>query len=1429
MLYRICLIIWEISLMKNYFRLLFLACLYFIQTPLLKAEEPYVPTELKDWVSWVKDTHPEWECARTNNNYECIWPGKISYNISQNEGRFELDVEILKDSWLPLPSSANHQPAKLLIKTASGVTLDAPIDQREDGLFIKLPKGNFHISGSFLWDSPPTELPLPDSYGMLEVTSAENTKLKFRRKESQLWIESTNQTSTVNSLSLTVTRLIKDNLPLEISTLIRLKVAGGARSINLGKVLPLNSVPIKIESTLINHLSPEGDLAIQVSPGEYDIVITSILPQPVSSITLASNLSKLWPKDEIWSIETNSTLRVVEVSGGKSIPADLSELPDDWRNGTILAIPSEGTTIALKEITRGEQNPLPNTTAINRELWLDMSGEGFTAVDQISGTASRDFRLNALSETELGRVDVDGKQRLVTIDPVTQAKGVELRNSSINVSAVSRIAEKRSFSAIGWNFDANNISLILNLPPSWKLFHVTGALDSTNSWTGSWDLMQIFIAILIILSTFKIFEKKAAILTAAIIVLNHNEFLAPQTMFIHVLILSALCFLVSDKTTYWGKMFNRLLIITTGIWLFEVLTFEKLQFTQFLYPQLEAGTRYRTAIQELLLVFNSSIFNWPIIAGMIFGVLVLLHAISKMKGFLGGFLKLCVLGFAGIMFLSFVIVPSLFFGQSYRNQNVGSSYNSSYNDESMRGSKQELMESSDGGMAYGRASKSKIPLIEEVAIQENEQAYTAKSLQSGPAVPSWRWRSYNISVSAPVSPEHKISLMLLSPLVNKTFTLTRMLLLGALVLIILKSLGLTNLVENLKKRAPVIALLLFSLSQLSPTLASAETPSPEILKQLEDKIANTLCSRAECAQITLAEVTILKDKFKLKLEVSSEGKSAIVVPGPLTALVPNSIKINASSTLAANRRSDDFLVVRTGNGTNILEIEGEIVSDNAFSVAFPSTPLFIKVLAPEYLLEGLLPSGTAPEGLRFTKLDTSEDKTGQKKQSEKTNLPYWVIANRQFNIGSRIIVKTTVERIGDLEKSFETQVPLLPEEQVISGSIRIEQGKAVVQFPSQVKEITFQSVLPFTDNLTITANNNPRFNETWSVICNDHTRCTASGIASISHETNGQQNFLWNPFPGEEIKIKLETLNASIGDHLTIDNLTNSVTYGLSKLSGDLQIQLRATEQTTFKIKLEDAVVIEALLLNNKQISTETTENSVSIILAPGNHSVNLRYSKNSLLGLFSKIPAITLNNQSHNISVIATPSLDRWILWTGGSTWGPCVVFWSKMIIICALCLLLTRFNLLKLSKFGAIFLGIGLSSVPILVMCLPLFWLILLNTWPQLRPKLSDFNRVIKLVLIISLSILATFVFYLIVKNGLLFDPPMLISGNGSSSHYFKWFFDYSEAALPQPYIISLPLWYWRGFSLVWSTWLVVSLLSWLKNCIEIIRAEAERKNIV
>ena len=69
--------------------------------------------------------------------------------------------------------------------------------------------------------------------------------------------------------------------------------------------------------------------------------------------------------------------------------------------------------------------------------------------------------------------------------------------------------------------------------------------------------------------------------------------------------------------------------------------------------------------------------------------------------------------------------------------------------------------------------------------------------------------------------------------------------------------------------------------------------------------------------------------------------------------------------------------------------------------------------------------------------------------------------------------------------------------------------------------------------------------------------------------------------------------------------------------------------------------------------------------------------------------------------------------------------------------------------------------------------------------------------------------------VANGLLGSPDMQIVGNGSNSYQLKWYQDRASALLPQPDIISVPIWVYRVLMLAWAMWLAMSLLKWIQWC--------------
>ena len=57
------------------------------------------------------------------------------------------------------------------------------------------------------------------------------------------------------------------------------------------------------------------------------------------------------------------------------------------------------------------------------------------------------------------------------------------------------------------------------------------------------------------------------------------------------------------------------------------------------------------------------------------------------------------------------------------------------------------------------------------------------------------------------------------------------------------------------------------------------------------------------------------------------------------------------------------------------------------------------------------------------------------------------------------------------------------------------------------------------------------------------------------------------------------------------------------------------------------------------------------------------------------------------------------------------------------------------------------------------------------------------------------------------------MFIVGNNSSRTYLQWFQPREGPQLPEPYIISISVWFYRLLMLFWALWLAVALLRWLK----------------
>ena len=84
---------------------------------------------------------------------------------------------------------------------------------------------------------------------------------------------------------------------------------------------------------------------------------------------------------------------------------------------------------------------------------------------------------------------------------------------------------------------------------------------------------------------------------------------------------------------------------------------------------------------------------------------------------------------------------------------------------------------------------------------------------------------------------------------------------------------------------------------------------------------------------------------------------------------------------------------------------------------------------------------------------------------------------------------------------------------------------------------------------------------------------------------------------------------------------------------------------------------------------------------------------------------------------------------------------------------------------------------------------------------------------IALVLLTLAALGALFFAIQMGLLGSPEMQIAGNGSESGILRWYQDRAAAVLPQPWLLSLSLWFYRAAMLAWSLWVAQALVGWLR----------------
>jgi hypothetical protein len=152
-----------------------------------------------------------------------------------------------------------------------------------------------------------------------------------------------------------------------------------------------------------------------------------------------------------------------------------------------------GSELRIVERSRGLSNTDQNRLQLRRRLWLDFDHHGFTAVDEVSGTLRRDWRLAMREPYRLASARAGTEALLVTSSASQGETGVELRSPSVRLSVLARGEHPYgALPATGWTSSFEAVSGELYLPPGHRLLAALGADVSPTAWLDRWGLWNLF-------------------------------------------------------------------------------------------------------------------------------------------------------------------------------------------------------------------------------------------------------------------------------------------------------------------------------------------------------------------------------------------------------------------------------------------------------------------------------------------------------------------------------------------------------------------------------------------------------------------------------------------------------------------------------------------------------------------------------------------------------------------------------------------------------------------------------------------------------------------------------------------------------------------------------------------------------------------------
>ena len=1312
----------------------------------------YVPPELEGWRGWVLHGQEHRRCpflydsdATQAESFFCAWPGKLEIEVATQSGTFVQRWTVFgTEQWLPLPGDDRIWPRDV---TANGQPIS--LTSRRGVPTIRLAPGTHRVAGSFAWRKRPARLAVPPGVGLVGLSVDGEQVAMPERNDAGLWLgEGRRDQTQADALQVQAYRRLQDGVPTRLTSIFLLEVSGSVREAVLSPALPDGFTPLALTSELPAQLDPNGDLRLQVRPGQWQLTLTARADTALDAVTLPTPTSNL-PQTEIWSFAANPRLRATLAEAPR--PVDPALVDSRWPELPTFRI-TPGDALRVVERSRGRADAT-NEIHLHRQLWLDFDRRGFTFADQLHGVMRTGWRLDMAPPYALNAAVDTGENLLVTrnaaaasadedVPQDAASAGVEIRRTHFDVEALGRIEHRGGVSATGWLANLTSMAATLHLPPGTKLLAAFGVDDAPSSWAGRWRLLDFFLVFVITVAVARLFGRVAAAVALVALVLSFHEPGAPAWTWLNLLAAAAVARVAPPgrlqrvARSYRLGSFVLLLIL--------LVPFAIAQIRISLYPQLEPEAHRR----------GEAIGLFQLLAGGDFPP----QAVPRMA-----------------------------------KEDSVAAVGSSVREDFAR---------------PGELAKAALAPPDE---PETFSRYDDNALvQTGPGRPNWTWTTYSLAWSGPVNAERTMRLLILPGLLTSALRLVAIAALGCFAaLFAFDILGRSWRWPFVGRAAPAAILAMLAAGLLGSQDAHADTPTPAILNDLQERLLAPPICVPRCAEIVAADIIVAENELAAELHIHALATVAVPVPGSDDGWKPTLIA-SESSVLATRRDDDSGLRIQLNAGRHVVTLRGPLPNADAVEIAFPAAPRTIAARSEHWFIEGV-EDGTLPSGaLRLTR--QRSDTAAQTPRSwEASRFPAFATVERQLVLGLDWRLRTVVRRVAPSTGAISLSIPLLADEIVVTDERTVADGNLLFVLAPTQNEFAWASSLPRREALTLQAPRGQPWHEVWRFTIGSAWRATFNGVPESEQGDQDVRVAAFHPRPGETLNVTLTRPEAVPGNTLAFDEVHLQTAVGAHQRNTQLTLTYRSSSGGSHRIGLPDAARLGVVVIDGNLEPLELLDSTLNLPILPGDHVVEVAWDEAVAPGLLMTTPAVQLDAPASNITTtVDMPA--RWLLFATGPSMGPAILYWSELVALIVASLILGRTAPTPLRTHHWLLLGLGFSTFSWFAFGTVAAWLLAHGARQRLRPGWSPIVYNLSQLGFGVLTLAAFAAILTGIPNGLLGNPDMSVRGFQSSGQSLSWFADQTRHSTPSATVWSLPMWSYQVLILAWALWLTFALIRWL-----------------